>query len=160
MAGPRYFWRSFRPEPRICPGGGIGRHEGLKIPWPVRAVRVRAPPWVRFGIVQPPIRRKPGMACAVLMKLRGNLLAMHPVPVSPKPSAKAVSPWCGLLLLDHVERALGPVLKQRPGHKKKPLRVKRLFGAGNETRTRDPNLGKVVLYQLSYSRLVANGRAC
>jgi hypothetical protein len=28
------------------------------------------------------------------------------------------------------------------------------FGAGNETRTRDPNLGKVVLYQLSYSRLI------
>ena len=27
------------------------------------------------------------------------------------------------------------------------------FGAGNETRTRDPDLGKVVLYQLSYSRL-------
>ncbi len=29
-----------------------------------------------------------------------------------------------------------------------------IFGAGNETRTRDPDLGKVVLYQLSYSRLV------
>ena len=28
------------------------------------------------------------------------------------------------------------------------------FGAGNETRTRDPDLGKVVLYQLSYSRLI------
>jgi hypothetical protein len=28
------------------------------------------------------------------------------------------------------------------------------YGAGNETRTRDPNLGKVVLYQLSYSRAV------
>ena len=28
------------------------------------------------------------------------------------------------------------------------------FGAGNETRTRDPNLGKVMLYQLSYSRYV------
>ena len=28
------------------------------------------------------------------------------------------------------------------------------FGAGNETRTRDPNLGKVMLYQLSYSRNV------
>ena len=28
------------------------------------------------------------------------------------------------------------------------------YGAGNETRTRDPDLGKVVLYQLSYSRLV------
>ena len=27
------------------------------------------------------------------------------------------------------------------------------FGAGNEIRTRDPNLGKVVLYQLSYSRI-------
>ena len=27
-------------------------------------------------------------------------------------------------------------------------------GAGNETRTRDTNLGKVVLYQLSYSRLL------
>ena len=26
------------------------------------------------------------------------------------------------------------------------------WGAGNETRTRDPDLGKVVLYQLSYSR--------
>ncbi len=29
-----------------------------------------------------------------------------------------------------------------------------MLGAGNETRTRDPNLGKVVLYQLSYSRCV------
>ena len=29
-----------------------------------------------------------------------------------------------------------------------------LHGAGNETRTRDPDLGKVVLYQLSYSRVV------
>ncbi len=27
------------------------------------------------------------------------------------------------------------------------------LGAGNETRTRDPDLGKVVLYQLSYSRI-------
>ena len=29
------------------------------------------------------------------------------------------------------------------------------FGAGNEIRTRDPDLGKVVLYQLSYSRMSA-----
>ena len=28
------------------------------------------------------------------------------------------------------------------------------FGAGKEARTPDPNLGKVVLYQLSYSRLM------
>ena len=31
-----------------------------------------------------------------------------------------------------------------------PRRI--LWRAGNGTRTRDPNLGKVVLYQLSYSR--------
>ncbi len=31
------------------------------------------------------------------------------------------------------------------------------IGAGNEIRTRDPNLGKVVLYQLSYSRIVKSG---
>ena len=29
----------------------------------------------------------------------------------------------------------------------------RVFGAGNEIRTRDLNLGKVALYQLSYSRV-------
>jgi hypothetical protein len=29
--------------------------------------------------------------------------------------------------------------------------------AGNGTRTRDPNLGKVVLYQLSYSRMTPEG---
>ena len=28
-------------------------------------------------------------------------------------------------------------------------------GAGNGIRTRDPNLGKVVLYQLSYSRILS-----
>jgi hypothetical protein len=28
-----------------------------------------------------------------------------------------------------------------------------LFGAGDEARTRDLNLGKVALYQLSYSRI-------
>ena len=30
------------------------------------------------------------------------------------------------------------------------------LGAENETRTRDPNLGKVVLYQLSYFRKMFN----
>ena len=28
-----------------------------------------------------------------------------------------------------------------------------VYGAENETRTRDPNLGKVMLYQLSYFRI-------
>ena len=31
-----------------------------------------------------------------------------------------------------------------------------LLRAGNGTRTRDPNLGKVVLYQLSYSRVLTS----
>ena len=31
-----------------------------------------------------------------------------------------------------------------------------IFGAGNEARTRDLNLGKVALYQLSYSRRTCN----
>ena len=34
-----------------------------------------------------------------------------------------------------------------------PICDSSLFGAENETRTRDPNLGKVVLYQLSYFRI-------
>src|SRR3979409_2217542 len=33
------------------------------------------------------------------------------------------------------------------------VKVRERDGAGNETRTRDPDLGKVVLYQLSYSRV-------
>ena len=38
-------------------------------------------------------------------------------------------------------------------HKKIPANARDCeFGAGNEARTRDPDLGKVVLYQLSYSR--------
>ena len=31
---------SLQPD---CLGGGIGRHAGLKIPWPAMAVRVRFP---------------------------------------------------------------------------------------------------------------------
>ena len=48
----------------------------------------------------------------------------------------------------------GPVLlkKQNPGSPRFCLKT----GAGNETRTRDPDLGKVVLYQLSYSRIGAD----
>ena len=45
--------------------------------------------------------------------------------------------------------------RQTTGTKQKPLTCERLAAfsrAGNGTRTRDPNLGKVVLYQLSYSR--------
>jgi len=38
----------------------------------------------------------------------------------------------------------------------KRLALLPMFGAGNETRTRDLNLGKVALYQLSYSRISVN----
>ena len=34
------------------------------------------------------------------------------------------------------------------------IRAFSYFGAGKETRTLDPNLGKVMLYQLSYSRFM------
>ncbi|SRR6187200_848191 len=43
-------------------------------------------------------------------------------------------------------KPFGPILNQTGGASW-PLKR-----AGNGTRTRDPNLGKVVLYQLSYSR--------
>ncbi len=33
----------FRSFLKGCSNGGIGRHEGLKIPWPVMAVRVQVP---------------------------------------------------------------------------------------------------------------------
>ena len=41
---------------------------------------------------------------------------------------------------------------------KKNPHKRRVSGAENETRTRDPNLGKVVLYQLSYFRFLASQR--
>ena len=37
----------FRSFLKGCSNGGIGRHEGLKIPWPVMAVRVQVPLRVR-----------------------------------------------------------------------------------------------------------------
>ena len=45
---------------------------------------------------------------------------------------------------------------ERKGHKKRPIindYQSFALRAENETRTRDPNLGKVVLYQLSYFRI-------
>ena len=53
-------------------------------------------------------------------------------------------------------------LKHRSTNGGLPSSIGDVFGAGNEIRTRDPNLGKVVLYQLSYSRRIEgyckNGR--
>ncbi len=60
-----------------------------------------------------------------------------------------------IFFIDSNNKGTGNFKKYNKINKKKAL-IFRLepfkFGAGNETRTRDPNLGKVVLYQLSYSR--------
>ena len=44
-------------------------------------------------------------------------------------------------------------LQQFDIQRKKAVIADCLLRAENETRTRDPNLGKVVLYQLSYFRI-------
>ena len=43
--------------------------------------------------------------------------------------------------------------------KKRPPESDLFSGAENETRTRDPNLGKVVLYQLSYFRKILQAKS-
>ena len=45
------------------------------------------------------------------------------------------------------------IAKKRVLQNEKSPRKSEAFGAENEARTRDPNLGKVVLYQLSYFRI-------
>ena len=45
------------------------------------------------------------------------------------------------------------ILKEKVDTKKDCQIRQSLSGAENETRTRDPDLGKVVLYQLSYFRI-------
>ncbi len=56
---------------------------------------------------------------------------------------------------------LKKVRAQAMGTKKPGYRSSRAvtFGADNGARTRDPNLGKVVLYQLSHVRLCKTKRA-
>ena len=48
-------------------------------------------------------------------------------------------------------RAVPGKVRDKKGKRLLPL----MRGAGNEVRTRDLNLGKVALYQLSYSRVVS-----
>ena len=48
---------SLQPD---CLGGGIGRHAGLKIPWPAMAVRVRFPSEARGAVFKDcPVLQKP-----------------------------------------------------------------------------------------------------
>ena len=47
-----------------------------------------------------------------------------------------------------------PMTSSLPRKRSTPELHRLLKRAGNEARTRDPNLGRVVLYQLSYSRIL------
>ena len=54
-------------------GGGIGRHEGLKILWPVMAVRVQVPPAV------PRIRKRASaslLVSALLLIIAGGAVGL------------------------------------------------------------------------------------
>ena len=59
------------------------------------------------------------------------------------------------------QNALSRARAQAMGTKKPDYRGSRAaaFGADNGARTRDPNLGKVVLYQLSHVRICKTKRA-
>ena len=52
--------------------------------------------------------------------------------------------------------SLGDRYKKKPGYRGSRAVA---FGADNGARTRDPNLGKVVLYQLSHVRICKTKRA-
>ena len=52
--------------------------------------------------------------------------------------------------------SLGDRYKKKPGYRSSRAAA---FGADNGARTRDPNLGKVVLYQLSHVRICKTKRA-
>ena len=49
-----------------------------------------------------------------------------------------------------------PTARRHKHKQKRPAFLWSDSGAENETRTRDPDLGKVVLYQLSYFRILFN----
>src|SRR5471032_1806175 len=60
-------------------------------------------------------------------------------------------PWQGCALPAELLPHLPALCCQSPAyHCRRPLNL----GAGDEARTRDLNLGKVALYQLSYSRIL------
>ena len=52
----------------------------------------------------------------------------------------------------HGPAVITPNKQKRPALLRGVWHFCEAFGAENETRTRDPDLGKVVLYQLSYFR--------
>ena len=87
-----------------------------------------------------------------------NQLGDSPTTTTPEPIVKPTNPTkisltmeprCGIephgLRLEHQVAALIDSYR-------KPTGLSQQSGAGDETRTRDLNLGKVALYQLSYSR--------
>ncbi len=52
-----------------------------------------------------------------------------------------------------------PMTFSLPRKRSTPELRRLVIRAGNEVRTRDPQLGRLMLYQLSYTRLLLVGRA-
>ncbi len=59
----------------------------------------------------------------------------------------------GILSPSRLANFATPATQTGAAYSAAPVVLLHPFRAGNGTRTRDPNLGKVVLYQLSYSRV-------
>ena len=58
-----------------------------------------------------------------------------------------------------MRRAARPAQAKARNKKRGSLEPRKIVGADNGARTRDPNLGKVVLYQLSHVRICKTKRA-
>jgi hypothetical protein len=81
--------------------------------------------------------------------LSRQILSLLCIPISP-PSRGV---WRLRPELNRRPRICSPLHNHSATQPRMVCSILRNLLAGNETRTRDPNLGKVVLYQLSYSRL-------
>ena len=91
------------------------------------------------------------MALPVVLERKTGLALALRASIFPRIVANTPGPWKGSF---EVARRRGPVLfahfnEKRENRFGSPC----CFGAENGTRTRDLNLGKVALYQLSYFRM-------
>ena len=148
-----YFASITRPyDPRHpCPGDGIGRRSALKTRRRT-GVWVRIPPWAPQGQGSP----RDGLERSAFASSRTAIRAgrWRRGPESNRPT-RICNPV-------HNRFATAPsspsrrtdLRRRRLDEKGKPRLPFLLFGAGEESRTLDLNLGKVALYQLSYSRFV------
>ena len=102
------------------------------------------------------------------LRLRQATRAIYgslPIHLAPRVIKRAPTPMSWLPLGGGLRgRSAGPslLLSQNVNYipfkpKRRPLGPSFVLRAENETRTRDPDLGKVVLYQLSYFRIAVLG---